>query len=112
MSAAAKIPRRGAVAVDASTADLTPGLRRRVLQIAAGNPLALLELPNALRLDDARIDGISSVTLSLTSRLERAFAEQASGLPAQTRDLFALGCCGRTRLGCRAASRCVPAPRG
>jgi DNA-binding CsgD family transcriptional regulator len=74
--------------VDASAADLTPGLRRRVLQIAAGNPLALLELPVTLRLDDARIDGLSPGTVSLTSRLERAFAEQVSGLPAQTRDLL------------------------
>ncbi len=74
--------------VDASAADLTPGLRRRVLQIAAGNPLALLELPAALRLDDARIDGLSPGTVSLTSRLERTFAGQMSGLPPQTRDLL------------------------
>ena len=74
--------------VDASAADLTPGLRRRVLQIAAGNPLALLELPAALRLDDARIDGLSPGTVPLTSRLERTFAGQLSGLPAQTRDLL------------------------
>jgi DNA-binding CsgD family transcriptional regulator/tetratricopeptide (TPR) repeat protein len=74
--------------VDASAADLTPGLRRRVLQIAAGNPLALLELPAALRLGDARIDGLSPGTVSLTSRLERTFAGQLSGLPAQTRDLL------------------------
>jgi len=76
--------------VDASAGDLTPGLRRQVLEIAAGNPLALLELPDALRLDDAAIDGLSSGTLSLTSRLERAFAQQVSGLPAQTRDLLLL----------------------
>jgi DNA-binding CsgD family transcriptional regulator/tetratricopeptide (TPR) repeat protein len=74
--------------VDASAADLTPGLRRRVLQIAAGNPLALLELPAALRLDEARIGGLWPGTVSLTSRLERAFAAQLSGLPAQTRDLL------------------------
>jgi DNA-binding CsgD family transcriptional regulator len=74
--------------VDASAADLTPGLRRRVLEIAAGNPLALLELPDALRLDDARIDGYLPGTASLTSTLERAFAQQVSGLPAQTRDLL------------------------
>jgi DNA-binding CsgD family transcriptional regulator len=73
--------------VDAS-ADLTPSLRRRVLQIAAGNPLALLELPAASRLDDARIDGLSPGTVSLTSRLERAFAGQMSGLPVQTRDVL------------------------
>ncbi len=76
--------------VDASAEDLTPGLRRRVLEIAAGNPLALLELPDALRLDDARTDGFSPGTVSLTSRLERAFAEQVSGLPAQTRDFLLL----------------------
>ena len=74
--------------VDASAADLTPGLRRRVLQIAAGNPLALMELPAALRLGDGRIGGLSPGTVSLTSRLERAFAGQLSGLPAQTRDLL------------------------
>ncbi len=76
--------------VDASAGNLTPGLRRRVLEIAAGNPLALLELPDALRLDDAQIDGFSPGTVSLTSRLERAFAQQVSGLPAQTRDLLLL----------------------
>jgi AAA ATPase domain len=76
--------------VDASAGDLAPGLRRRVLEIAAGNPLALLELPDALRLDDARSDGLSPGTVSLTTRLERTFAQHASGLPAQTRDLLLL----------------------
>jgi DNA-binding CsgD family transcriptional regulator len=74
--------------VDASAGDLTPSLRRRVLEIAGGNPLALLELPDALRLDNARMDGYLPGTASLTSRLERAFAQQVSGLPAQTRDLL------------------------
>jgi DNA-binding CsgD family transcriptional regulator len=74
--------------VDGSAADLPPGLRRRVLQIAAGNPLALLELPDALRLDEARPDGLSPGTVSLTSRLERAFTAQVSGLSEQTRDLL------------------------
>jgi len=74
--------------LDASAADLAAGLRRRVLQIAAGNPLALLELPAALRPDDVRVGGLSPGTVSLTSRLERAFAGQMSGLPAQTRDFL------------------------
>jgi len=74
--------------VDASAGDLTPGLRRRVLEVAAGNPLALLELPGALRPGHDRIDGLSPGTVSLTSRLERAFAQQVTGLPAQTRDLL------------------------
>jgi DNA-binding CsgD family transcriptional regulator/tetratricopeptide (TPR) repeat protein len=76
--------------VDASAGDLTPGLRRRVLEIAVGNPLALLELPDALRLDDVRTGGLSSGTVSLTSRLERTFVQQVSGLPAQTGDLLLL----------------------
>jgi DNA-binding CsgD family transcriptional regulator/tetratricopeptide (TPR) repeat protein len=74
--------------LDASAPDLAPGLRRRVLQLAAGNPLALLELPAAVRPDDARIDGLSPGTVSLTSRLERTFAGQLPGLPAPTRDLL------------------------
>jgi hypothetical protein len=76
--------------VDASAGGLTPGLRRRVLEIAVGNPLALLELPDALRLDDAGIGGLSPGPVSLTSRLEHAFAQQVSGLPAPTRDLLLL----------------------
>ncbi len=74
----------------ASAPDFTPGLRRRVLQIAAGNPLALLELPAALRLNDSRLDGLLSGNVPLTTRLERAFADQVSGLPAQTRELLLL----------------------
>jgi DNA-binding CsgD family transcriptional regulator/tetratricopeptide (TPR) repeat protein len=73
-----------------SAADLRPGLRRQVLQIAAGNPLALLELPAALRLNDNRLDGPLSGNVSLTTRLERAFADQVSRLPTQTRDLLVL----------------------
>jgi DNA-binding CsgD family transcriptional regulator/tetratricopeptide (TPR) repeat protein len=76
--------------VDVSARDLTPGLRRRVLEIAAGNPLALLELPDALRLDDAGIGALPPGAVSLTSRLEHAFAQQLSGLPPQTRDLLLL----------------------
>ena len=76
--------------LDASAEDLTPGLRRRVLGIAAGNPLALLELPDALRRDDAGTGGLSPGPVSLTSRLEHAFAQQVSGLPAETRDLLLL----------------------
>ena len=73
-----------------TTAALTPRQRRRVLQLAAGNPLALLELPAALRLKPSQTDGPWPGGLSLTSRLERAFAEQASGLPLHTRDLLLL----------------------
>jgi DNA-binding CsgD family transcriptional regulator len=76
--------------LDASAGDLAPGLRRRVLEIASGNPLALLELPGTLRRDDTWAEGLLPGAVSLTSRLENAFAKQVSGLPANTRDLLLL----------------------
>jgi hypothetical protein len=45
--------------VDASAGNLTPGLRRRVLEIAAGNPLAVLELPDWPGGHRRRIDHLS-----------------------------------------------------
>jgi DNA-binding CsgD family transcriptional regulator len=73
-----------------TAADLTPGLRRRVLRVAAGNPLALLELPAALRLKPGQMADRWSADLPLTLRLERAFADQASALPPRERDLLLL----------------------
>ena len=66
---------------------LAPGLpsavRDRVLREAAGNPLALTELPAAL--DGAgRGRGLPS-RLPLTTRLERAFAARLAALPDVTR---------------------------
>ncbi|WP_205687363.1 AAA family ATPase [Cellulomonas endophytica] len=60
---------------------LGPAGRRRVLEAAAGNPLALTELPLEGAEDDA-------APLTLTARLERAFAARLPGLPAATRDLL------------------------
>jgi DNA-binding CsgD family transcriptional regulator len=69
--------------LDASAPQLSLEERARVLREAAGNPLALLELPAALgRLeeDQRRVsDG-----LPLTERLERAFAARATDLPEET----------------------------
>jgi predicted ATPase len=62
--------------------DLETRLRDRVLAEAAGNPLALVELPVALR--DGDVTVLPS-RLPLTDRLERAFAAQLPGLPAATR---------------------------
>ena len=63
--------------------DLSHDLRRRLLRDAAGNPLALLELPRAVR--DEGSEPSTQVPLPLTERLERAFAARASGLPDATR---------------------------
>jgi DNA-binding CsgD family transcriptional regulator len=57
--------------------------RNRVLREAAGNPLALLELPAVAGEpdDEASVPG----SLPLTERLERAFAARVSDLPDATR---------------------------
>ncbi len=65
---------------------LSAPLRRRFIQQAAGNPLALVELP--------RGEGISPTSearyLPLTERLERAFFGRVSDLPSLTRTLLCL----------------------
>jgi DNA-binding CsgD family transcriptional regulator len=65
-----------------------PGLdlahRDRLLSEAAGNPLALVELPKSVR-PGHPADGLTGPLLPLTARLERAFAAQESGLPETTR---------------------------
>ncbi|WP_369226179.1 AAA family ATPase [Streptomyces sp. R39] len=62
--------------------------RAEILQQAAGNPLALIELPRALargRAGDMGAGGAGGATLPLTARLENLFAADLPGLPAPTR---------------------------
>jgi len=65
-----------------------PGLdlahRDRLLSEAAGNPLALVELPKSVR-PGYPAGGSTGPLLPLTARLEQAFAAQQSGLPETTR---------------------------
>jgi DNA-binding CsgD family transcriptional regulator len=70
--------------LDAGAPDLPPELRRRFLDMAAGNPLALVELPRG-ELDSERGE---SPWLPLTDRLERAFISRVCGLPQDTRALL------------------------
>lgn len=65
---------------------VTAAERTRILRAAAGNPLALIELPSiAHRLDDEQLmPGL----VPLTERLERAFAARAADLPVETRLLL------------------------
>ncbi|QFU88506.1 AAA family ATPase [Amycolatopsis sp. YIM 10] len=63
--------------LDSTAFGLEPEARERLLAEAAGNPLALTELPGALD----RLDPV----LPLTDRLRRAFAARVSGLPEETR---------------------------
>jgi DNA-binding CsgD family transcriptional regulator len=67
--------------------DLPPHLKRRILDEAAGNPLALIELPAAaVSLD--RVEPADA--LPLPTRLEQAFAARLSGLDSDTRRLLLL----------------------
>ena len=65
---------------------LSAGERTRILREAAGNPLALVELPSiAHRLDD---DQLMPGLVPLTERLEHAFAARAADLPPSTQLLL------------------------
>ncbi|MGP4099912.1 AAA family ATPase [Nonomuraea sp. KM90] len=79
--------------LDSIAPGLTPAVRARLLAEAAGNPLALTELPAALEhhggpdplmsLSDDR-GGLGPV-LPLSERLERAFTARVAALPAPAR---------------------------
>lgn len=73
--------------LDAHAPHLPPRARKRLLDEAVGNPLALLELPSALGTDQLTRHGLPQ-RLPLTSRLEKAFAGRSSELPAATRTLL------------------------
>jgi len=70
--------------LEAHAPGLSASLRQRFLKEAAGNPLALVELPRGERAADAR----GTPWLPLTERLERAFSNRVSDLPDTTRTLL------------------------
>jgi DNA-binding CsgD family transcriptional regulator len=74
--------------LDEHTPELAPTVRERLLEEAAGNPLALLELPAALKAE--QLGGTEPLPpwLPLTARLERVFGERVSRLPEATRSLL------------------------
>jgi DNA-binding CsgD family transcriptional regulator len=77
--------RAAAELLDSRSPRLEPELRHRVLAEAVGNPLALVELPDALRQAQLQPDSpLAPSHLPLTTRLERAFAARLRGLPAVT----------------------------
>jgi DNA-binding CsgD family transcriptional regulator/tetratricopeptide (TPR) repeat protein len=73
--------------LEAHFPDLAPDVRERVLHEAAGNPLALRELPVALG-SRGREGGVLPALLPLTTRLEQAFASRVAELPRPTRTLL------------------------
>ena len=74
-------PADAAALLDAH-AGLDPVVRQRVLEEAAGNPLALVELPTAAGQSGGR-EALNG-WIPLTRRLEQAFASRLPGLPAAT----------------------------
>ena len=74
-------PAAAAALLDAA-AVLDPVVRRRVLKEAAGNPLALVELPLTVGQYDSR-EALPG-WIPLTRHLEQAFASRLPGLPAVT----------------------------
>jgi DNA-binding CsgD family transcriptional regulator len=67
--------------------DLSTSVAERILRQAAGNPLALVELPAAL---DHRATDTTRDLLPLTARIEQAFAGQLVDLPEATRKVLLL----------------------
>ena len=75
--------------LDLHAHELSADLKRRFLDEAAGNPLALLELPLAVTaLGDDSV--LPMRPLPLTARLEKAFAARLNTLSGETRTLLLL----------------------
>ncbi|WP_280236224.1 helix-turn-helix transcriptional regulator [Nocardia cyriacigeorgica] len=82
-----------AALIDSTAPDLAPVLRYRLLTEAAGNPLALLELPALLA---AEAPDAGPNPLPLTDRLRVAFHGQVSGLPGPTMTLLLVAAAAHT----------------
>ena len=76
--------------VSARFPELAPGVLRRILAEAQGNPLALLELPMTLDDPQRRARAALPSILPLSRRLRALFTTQVSELPAPTRYLLLL----------------------
>jgi len=74
--------------LDLAAASLPADLRRRILEVAAGNPLALIELPAAAAQLGTRAS--QSGPLPLTARLEQTFASRLTTLGPGVRRLLLL----------------------
>ncbi|MCQ4205934.1 helix-turn-helix transcriptional regulator [Streptomyces longispororuber] len=70
--------------------DLAHPVRHRLLDAAQGNPLALLELPGALRADQRSAREVLPAVLPLGERLQSLFVARVNSLPAATRTLLLL----------------------
>ncbi|GAA3207100.1 LuxR family transcriptional regulator [Microbacterium terregens] len=69
---------------------LHPAVRRRIEHVAAGNPLALVELPRGLSTGQEVGSEMLPESTPLTERLRRLFADRVEELPDSTRELLLL----------------------
>ncbi|MEV5607482.1 AAA family ATPase [Streptomyces sp. NPDC052225] len=76
--------------VDLRFPDLAHPVRHRLLDAAQGNPLALLELPGALRADQRSAREVLPAVLPLGERLQSLFVSRVGSLPDATRTLLLL----------------------
>ncbi|MEV7080004.1 AAA family ATPase [Streptomyces sp. NPDC093516] len=76
--------------VDQRFPDLAHLVRRRLLDAAQGNPLALLELPDALRAEQRLAREALPTVLPLGERLQSLFVSRVLSLPESTRTLLLL----------------------
>lgn len=74
----------------ASSPDLHPAVRSHVIDLAGGNPLALIELPRGL--SAGQVSGAESVpdAIPMTERLQGLFAERVGSLSSAARELLLL----------------------
>jgi DNA-binding CsgD family transcriptional regulator len=93
--------------LDLGVATLPVDLRRRIVEEAAGNPLALIELPAAA----TQLGTPQSGPLPLTARLEQAFASRLTTLGADVQRLLLLAALDEVDLAelSRAAGKTVDA---
>ncbi|MDX2707990.1 AAA family ATPase [Streptomyces sp. PA03-6a] len=72
--------------------DLVPSARRRLMTVACGNPLALLELPSAMPAVPGPAGGDAGfpAVVPLSRRLEAVFGSRVTGLPQPTQRLLLL----------------------
>jgi DNA-binding CsgD family transcriptional regulator len=76
--------------LDSRFPEIASAVRERILVEAQGNPLALLELPNALSSGMRASATALPSTLPLSRRLQALFGSRITGLPAETRQLLLL----------------------
>ena len=84
-------PADAQILLDAHATGLDPMLRQAILLKAEGNPLALVELPHALR--GASAEAALADTLPVTTRIRESFANRLDQLPGSGRTLLLLAAC-------------------